>query len=144
MTAHNYEPAAERPTSPDLSMAYLAERLGFVEADEMTEVRSALTEAMASDSEYVRELAEDYQVRAEAVVDVAADSNTRNSKRIAANIAMALIRLDAGRVTGGIEDLYDVLDDIDGRIESGRDDLTAVAQMIERAIRAYMPDETEL
>jgi hypothetical protein len=144
MTQPIHEPTPERTAPPELSMAYLAERLDFAEDDEMAAAHRALVEAMASGSEHVRDIAEDYQMRAEAVVDAADNSDARNTRRVGANIAMALIRIEAGRVADGVEDLYDVLDDIDGLIVGGYDDLAAVAEIIEEKIRKLTSNEAEL
>jgi hypothetical protein len=144
MTQPIHEPTPERTAPQELSMVYLAEHLDFVEDDEMAEVRRALTEAMASGNEHLRGVMEDYQVRAEAVVDAAEDSDTRNTRRVGANIAMALIRLEAGRIADGVEDLHDVSDDIDGLIVDGRDDLVPVIEMVEEKIRKSTQNEIEL
>lgn len=121
-------------------MAYLAERLGFHETDEMSRTRLALIEAMALDSEHVRELAVDYQKQAETLVDAQTDSEARNMRRIGANIAMTLARIESARIDDGIEDLYSVLDDLDGLVVGGRHEATEVVQKVEGLIATLVQD----
>lgn len=102
----------------------------------MVLTRGALVEAMTKGSPHVRALAEEYQLRGEAVVESHPDSETKNAARVALNIAMALIRLEAGRVADGIDDLYLILDDLDGLVVSGRDEFTTIVEMVEATIES--------
>jgi hypothetical protein len=115
-------------------MDYLGRRLDFYETDEMMYARQALVEAMRLHDEHVRAITEDYQIQAEAVVDAQEDDELRNVRRVAANIAMALIRIDGGRVDDGLDDLDIVLDDIDGMMRSGYGYMGSVSAAIEDKI----------
>lgn len=122
--------------APNLTMTYLAEHLRFEETPEMVFARGALVEAMVSDSPHVRALAEEYQLRGEAVVENHSDSEAKNAARVALNIAMALIRLEAGRTEDGVDDLYLILDDLDGLVTSGRDEFIAIIELVEATIES--------
>lgn len=131
MTERSHPSPEDRsPNTPQLSMRYVAEHLGFQETEGLKYARLRLTEAMRHNSEDVRTLADNYQQLAEAIVDATPDSAARNIRRVGANIAMALIRIDAGRIEHGTEDLYSILDDLAGMIADGYD-MAEIAERIQ-------------
>ncbi len=95
----------EQETQPQEGFEALAERLGFAETAELSQLRSALVEASErGDEEVARLLTEQYQAQGEAVVDQQ-QGPAYASAQIGLIIAIATLRRDIGKVDLALEDL---------------------------------------
>lgn len=123
---------AERPDEV-IAIEELPERLGFVETEEMEQLRARLVEAMADeDREKVRELATQFYALGEEEVNAKQGQDFARAQ-LGLAIAMCVIRRDAGRLNAYLEDLEEALDNAD---RMGYQDIvsaleTAVAQALE-------------
>jgi hypothetical protein len=95
--------------------------LGFVEAEELAQLRGQLVEAMAADSD-VKELATRYHLLAEAVVNQREGDNFAKAQ-IGLIVQMGLMRRDGGRNDDYLEDLQDAVTYADNM---GFDDIVKV------------------
>lgn len=84
----------------------LPEALGYVETDEMVEMRRTLVEAMRADED-TSELALRYRLEAERLTDF--DSENASRLRIGMLVSIALMRRDGGRHDAYLEDIEDAL-----------------------------------
>jgi hypothetical protein len=88
----------------------LSERLGFIETEELSRLRSELIAAMTHDSvEEVRDLVGRYLLLGEQLVSEYQDDDFARAQ-IGRSIRMALIRRDAGRVDDYLADLEEALE----------------------------------
>lgn len=83
--------------------------LGFTETPELSEVRGQLVEALASEVERVGVLAAHYHLVAEGIVEQHQGAEYIKAQ-IALIIQIGLIKRDAGKIDGYLEDLKDALD----------------------------------
>lgn len=95
----------EQETQPQEGFEALAERLGFTETAELSQLRSALVEASErEDEEAIRALTEQYQAQGEAVVEQQQGS-AYAAAQIGLIIATAILRRDIGKIDHALEDL---------------------------------------
>ncbi len=95
----------EQETQPKEGFEALAEKLGFTETVELSQLRSALVEATErGDEEAIRLLIEQYQAQGEAVVDQQ-QGPAYAAAQIGLIIATATLRRDIGKVDLALEDL---------------------------------------
>lgn len=97
-------------TSGVVKIDMLPERLGFIETDELSQIKAKLIEVMTSgEVEEVKTIAARYHVLGELVVDERQGKDFPRAQ-IGLSVAMALIRRDAGRIEEYVEDLNDALE----------------------------------
>ncbi len=104
-------PEAEQESGLELERPQvdtLPETLGFVETEELGQLRGELVEAIAADSEEVKELATRYHLLGEEVVNQQEDEDYAKAQ-IGLIVQMGLIRRDGGKVDQYKEDLQDAL-----------------------------------
>jgi len=113
----NKTPQEETPPTPEhqgesievIPINRLAETLGFIETDELRQIRPQLVAAMlAQDKETVIQLATQYHTLGEEVVNQQQNEEFARAQ-IGLMVALALVRRDGGRRADYVEDLEDAL-----------------------------------
>lgn len=91
------------------SIENMPERLGFSETEELRLLHEQLVTAFAGGDENVGALVEQYQLLAQAAVDPH-DEHSSAKALIGLMVQMGLIRREAGRREGSLDDFYDARD----------------------------------
>jgi hypothetical protein len=101
-------PGPEQEENPERdvyrALEALPAALGYIETEEMADLRLRLVEAMGA-GENTRELALQYRLLAEQISDAAADSRAR----LGMLVRIAIMRYEGGRYDDCIQDLEDAL-----------------------------------
>lgn len=102
----------EREPKPEQFNPHAIERLpqtlGFTETQELSQLRGQLVEAIAVDSEKIRELATQYHLLAEQVINQHQGENFVKAQ-IGLIVAMGLIQREGDRIDDYVEQLKDAL-----------------------------------
>lgn len=102
----------ERESQPEQfnphAIEKLPEVLGFTETQELSQLRGQLVEAIAADSEEVRELATQYHLLAEEIVNQRQGEEFTKAQ-IGLIVAMGLIQREGGRIDDYVKELQDAL-----------------------------------
>ena len=99
----------EVKNQPPTQLEELAEQLGFIETDELRQIRDATIEASASGrEELLRELIEQYQISSELLTGEI-QGHAYADTQIGLIIATATLRRDCGRIYACLQDLDDAV-----------------------------------
>ena len=105
-----FSESEQKESEPVSSIELLPGQLGFVETEELSQMRERLVKAYAfGNEEEISELARDYHLAAENIINNLAGENFPKGQ-IGLIITMGLMRRDGGRIDAYNEDLQDALD----------------------------------